>query len=339
MRIRRTLSALVAAGVAAGAGLALAPAATAAPTGTSSLAALLASDGDTFDRNWRDFDILDQAVGAVLAAKPASPVAVLADGTVPLTAFVPNDRAFQLLAKDLTHRWYGSEQEVLTALAGAVGIDAIEQVLLYHVVPGATIDSGAALASDNVALTTAQGGTFTVDVLSKRWGDRAAARPGPQRPQPVPDPRPAGPERGQRPDRARDHLRPAPRGPLSIPTVRSCQDLRMLHDLTLEGHGARLVPLADEHAEPLSAFVDDRALGGDVVPDPGHPGGRCAPRSARRTRRPGGSRSPCWTPRPERSAARRRSTTGTHGSGASRSATRTTTRAGGARRTTPRASC
>ena len=26
------------------------------------------------------------------------------------------------------------------------------------------------LASDNVALTTAQGGTFTVDVISKRWG-------------------------------------------------------------------------------------------------------------------------------------------------------------------------
>ena len=171
MRIRRTLSVLVAAGVVAGGGLALAPTATAAPpTGTSSLAALLASDGDTFDRSWRDFDILDQAVGAVLAAKPGSPVAVLADGTVPLTAFVPNDRAFQVLAKDLTHRWYGSEQEVLTALAGAVGIDAIETVLLYHVVPGATIDSSTALASDNAALTTAQGGTFTVDVLSKRWG-------------------------------------------------------------------------------------------------------------------------------------------------------------------------
>ena len=169
MRIRRTLSALVAAGVAAGVGLAVAPAASAAPpTGTSSLAALLASDGDTFDRSWRDFDILDQAVGAVLAAKPTSPVAVLADGTVPLTAFVPNDRAFQILAWDLTHRWYGSEQQVLTALAGAVGIDAIEQVLLYHVVPGATIDSGTALASDNAALTTAQGGTFKVDVLSKR---------------------------------------------------------------------------------------------------------------------------------------------------------------------------
>jgi hypothetical protein len=167
MRIRRTLSALVVAGLAAGGGLALAPAASAA-SGTSSLAALLASDGDTFDRNWYDFDILDQAVAAVLAAKPGSPVAVLADGTVPLTAFLPNDRAFQVLAWDLTHRWYGSEQQVLTALAGAVGIDAIEQALLYHVVPGVTIDSATALASDNAVLTTAQGGTFKVDVLSKR---------------------------------------------------------------------------------------------------------------------------------------------------------------------------
>jgi len=170
MRIRRTLSALVIAGLAAGGALAVAPAASAAPpAGTASLAALLASDGDTFDRNWYDFDILDQAVGAVLAAKPTSPVAVLADGTVPLTAFLPNDRAFQVLAYDLTHRWYGSEQQVLTALAGAVGIDAIEQVLLYHVIPGVTIDSAAALASDNAVLTTAQGGTIKVDVISKRF--------------------------------------------------------------------------------------------------------------------------------------------------------------------------
>ncbi|MDM7829712.1 fasciclin domain-containing protein [Cellulomonas edaphi] len=176
MSIRRFVSALAAASLATGAVVAFAPGASAtartasAPTGTTSLAAVLASDGNTFDRNWYDFDILDQAVGAVLAAKPDSPVAVLADGTVPLTAFIPTDRAFQLLAHDLTHRWYSSEQRVLTALAGAVGVDAIEQVLLYHVVPGATIDSKTALASDNAVLTTAQGGTIKVDVLSKRFG-------------------------------------------------------------------------------------------------------------------------------------------------------------------------
>jgi len=150
-------------------GTAAATTATAAPpAGTSSLAAVLASDGDTFDRNWYDFDVVDQAVAAVLEAKPDSPVAVLADGTVPLTAFLPNDRAFQLLAFDLTHRWEHTEEGVLRRVVAAAGIDAVEQVLLYHVVPGATIDSRQALRSDGARLTTAQGATFRVDVLS-RW--------------------------------------------------------------------------------------------------------------------------------------------------------------------------
>lgn len=165
MNNRRLAASVAAVALAGGAVVGLAPAASAAPT---SLAAVLAADGSGFDRNWYDFDIVDNAVGAVLAAKPGSPVAVLADGSVPLTAFLPNDRAFQVLAYDLTHRWYGSEQKVLEAIATAAGIDAVEQVLLYHVVPGATIDSATALASDGAALTTAQGGTFTVDVLSKR---------------------------------------------------------------------------------------------------------------------------------------------------------------------------
>ena len=44
--------------------------------GTASLAALLAKDGFGFDRNWNDCDIADNAVSAVLAAKPTSAVAV-----------------------------------------------------------------------------------------------------------------------------------------------------------------------------------------------------------------------------------------------------------------------
>jgi hypothetical protein len=175
MKRRRLISALAAAAVAGTTMLVSAVPASATggtvpvpPTGTASLASVLAADGDQFDRNWYDFDILDRAVTTVLTVKPGSAVGVLADGTVPLTAFLPNDRAFQLLALDLTHRWYGSEQKVFDALATAVGVDAIEQVLLYHVVPGATIDSAAALDSDGASLTTAQGGTFTVDVISRR---------------------------------------------------------------------------------------------------------------------------------------------------------------------------
>ena len=177
MAIRRTLLTMIA-GVGTAAALVLtAPVAAAAPasvsappTGTSSLATLLAADGSGFDRNWYDFDILDNAVGAVLAAKPASPVAVLADGTVPLTAFLPNDRAFQVLGFQLTRKWYSNEADVLGALAGKLGIDTVESVLLYHVVPGATIDSDAALKSNGAVLSTALASqTIKVNVLSARF--------------------------------------------------------------------------------------------------------------------------------------------------------------------------
>jgi hypothetical protein len=148
----------------------VAPATASATTqtlGERSLAEVLTSDGNTFDRNWYDYDIVTEAVLAVLEAKPDSDVGLLTDGSVPLTAFIPNDRAFQVLVKDLTGRWYWSESRVFSELAGAVGIDAIEQVLLYHVVPDATITKRDAVRADGATLTTAQGGTFTVRVYNK----------------------------------------------------------------------------------------------------------------------------------------------------------------------------
>jgi hypothetical protein len=149
---------------------AVAPAASAhgsAPTGTRSLAAVLTSDGNRFDRNWYDYDIVTEAVLAVLGAKPTSPVGLLTDGTVPLTAFIPNDRAFQVLAHDLTGSRPRTEEQTFTALVDAVGVDAIEQVLLYHVVPGAAITKKAAVKANGAVLTTAQGGTFTVRVYNR----------------------------------------------------------------------------------------------------------------------------------------------------------------------------
>lgn len=172
MDLRHIFRRLVAVGVAGvlGAGVvAAAPARAATPTGERSLAAVLTADGNRFDRNWYDYDIVTEAVLAVLEAKPGSPVKVLTDGSVPLTAFIPNDRAFQVLVKDLTKRWYSSESKVFTKLAATVGIDAVESVLLYHVVPGATITSADALKSDGAVLRTAlPGATFTVDVRSRR---------------------------------------------------------------------------------------------------------------------------------------------------------------------------
>lgn len=159
-------AALVASGLAAG------PAAAhgkSKPLGTRSLAAVLTADKSGFDRNGRDFDILTAAVLAVLKAKPSSPVSVLADGKTALTAFIPNDLAFERLVADLqgTRRLPG-EKKAFTAVAG-LGINTVESVLLYHVVPGATIDKRAALRSDGAKLKTAAGSSITVDVTGCWW--------------------------------------------------------------------------------------------------------------------------------------------------------------------------
>ena len=125
------------------------------PKGTTSLAAVLAADGAGFDKNPFDYDILDNAVTAVLTAKPESPVGVLADGKVALTAFLPTDAAFLQLGRELLHKNFKSEKAAFTALAGALGVDTIEAVLLYHVVPGATITYAQALKANGAVLTTA----------------------------------------------------------------------------------------------------------------------------------------------------------------------------------------
>jgi Fasciclin domain len=146
--------------------VASASASTPAPLGNRSLAAVLTSDGNQFDRNWYDYDIVTEAVLAVLANKPNSPVKVLTDGTVPLTAFIPNDRAFQVLVRDLAGSTPRTERATFQAVAG-LGIDTVEAVLLYHVVPGATITKKAAVKANGAVLTTASGGTFTVKVYNR----------------------------------------------------------------------------------------------------------------------------------------------------------------------------
>ena len=142
-------------------GLTTAPA-NAAP-GTTSLAEVLAADGNKFDKNHGDFDIVDRAVRTVLAAKPDSPVAVLADGDTRVTAFIPTDRAFIRLVKDVAGTAPETEKAAFQAVAG-FGVDTVEAVLLYHVVPGVTINSKKAAESDGAELTMASGGIVTVHV-------------------------------------------------------------------------------------------------------------------------------------------------------------------------------
>jgi hypothetical protein len=154
---------------------ALVPAATASAddhsgdTGGRSLTALLAQDGSRFDSNQWDYDILDKAVRTVLSAKPGSAVGVLADGDTALTAFAPNDRAFRLLATDVTGTSHRSERAVFDDLASGLGVDTIEAVLLYHVVPGATISYRDARRADGASLETAlDGASISVAVRDGR---------------------------------------------------------------------------------------------------------------------------------------------------------------------------
>ncbi|SNT49398.1 Uncaracterized surface protein containing fasciclin (FAS1) repeats [Asanoa hainanensis] len=167
MRLLRTVA--VAAAAIVTSALVAAPADAHGKVGTRSLAAVLTADTSGFDRNGGDYDILTAAVLAVLEAKPASAVGVLTDGSTALTAFIPNDRAFQTLVADLQHaKRLPSERASFTAVAG-LGIDTVEAVLLYHVVPGATITRKAALKADGAVLTTAAGSTIKVDVYGWWW--------------------------------------------------------------------------------------------------------------------------------------------------------------------------
>jgi hypothetical protein len=176
MKLRRSIALSVAAGAAilmaapsAASAASAAPSAP-APTGTRSLAAVLTANGNgQFDGNPFDYDIVTQAVLAVVGAKPKSPVSLLTKGDVALTAFLPPDFAFRDLVRQLTGKTVASEQDVFNAVAG-LGIPTVEAVLLYHVIPGATITSKDAVNADGAKLTTALGSTITVDVIAKWLG-------------------------------------------------------------------------------------------------------------------------------------------------------------------------
>jgi hypothetical protein len=164
---RKTVAALAAASMAVVPAVALAPGAQAAE-GTS-LADVLAADAKpngtpSYDDSKRDFDILFGAVQAVLGAKPDSPVSVLAKPSVRLTAFIPNDGAFIRTAGGLgiTAK---NERRLVTKLAKTFGVDGVEQVLLYHVVPGKKLTAAKVLtAGDGTVLTMGNDETTTVKI-------------------------------------------------------------------------------------------------------------------------------------------------------------------------------
>ncbi|GAB3024570.1 hypothetical protein GCM10011376_10120 [Nocardioides flavus (ex Wang et al. 2016)] len=163
----RRVPAILAASALALGTMAAAPAASAKAVGEDSLAGLLTSDGNNFDKNKNDFDIVTEAALAIVGAKPESPVAILADGTKRATVFAPTDQAFRLLVKDLTGQTIKSEKKIFDALVELAGVDTIETVLLYHVVPGKTLTSKKVLKANNAKLMTAAGETVKVKVRMK----------------------------------------------------------------------------------------------------------------------------------------------------------------------------
>lgn len=168
MRLRHRLIAVsVAASLAAAPLVMFSTAANASP-GTKSLASVLLKDttksgNPKFDDNGKDFDILTAAVLAVLADDPGSPVGVLTDGDVTLTAFLPTDNAFKLTGNvlDISAR---NEERLASKYVDALGVSGVEAVLLYHVVPGAKINAKAAAEADGVELETALGQSIEVNV-------------------------------------------------------------------------------------------------------------------------------------------------------------------------------
>ncbi len=172
MRIAKSFAAMATVGVLAAGAVAVAPAASATSPelGTKSLAKVLGNDlvpGNGFDKNWEDYDIVREAIDAVIATKgvDGTPVAVLADGTVPVTAFIPNDRAFRKLIKNVTGDKLSTEKKTFNAVAG-LGIDTVETVLLYHVVAGATLSSIDAVVANGASIETALGADFGIKVAS-----------------------------------------------------------------------------------------------------------------------------------------------------------------------------
>lgn len=170
MTSTRLTTRLAAAGtaVALAGGLALTASPAEAAPGNRSLATVLAADGNRFDGAWNDFDVLDRAVRTVLAARPDSDVGVLTQGRTALTAFLPTDRAFRKLVHEITGERPATERQTFRAVA-SLGVDTVETVLLYHVVPGSTITYRQAKQADGTVLTTAaDDAPVTVQVANGR---------------------------------------------------------------------------------------------------------------------------------------------------------------------------
>lgn len=101
-----------------------------------SLLDVLLQDRSGPDKDSADQDLLLAAVQKVLTAEPGSPVAVLTDPTVELSAFLPDDAAFRSGIEALVPGRVPNERAAANRLRNNLSVEEVEAVLLQHVVLG-----------------------------------------------------------------------------------------------------------------------------------------------------------------------------------------------------------
>ena len=97
------------------------------PAPAPTLADVLLSDGNQFDANPFDYDIVTEAVLLF-----PDLVAAASDPNAELTVFLPNDWAFRKLVADLTGRWPLREQAVFDAVAALGTRDRRDRAAVPH---------------------------------------------------------------------------------------------------------------------------------------------------------------------------------------------------------------
>ena len=127
-----------------------------------------------FAYDYFDIDMMEAAHGRAPAVATGA-TSTLA-GLDQFTLFAPNDRAFEVLAKDLgllprNYRFGRTidEDMIFTKLLDGLGAETITQVLLYHVYAGGKATGADVLGGSRyTSLPMANGQTLGVAVLSKR---------------------------------------------------------------------------------------------------------------------------------------------------------------------------
>lgn len=144
----------------ASAAIALAVAFAAPVAQADTLAEILLSDGDMFDNNQNDFDIVTEAVLATGLGAAAN--------EMELTAFLPTDKAFRILVEDLYGFSIKNEEALFNAIVANLGVEAVTEVLLYHLVSGTYLASDVVGAGDGAMIPTLLGPEVTLDFRGKR---------------------------------------------------------------------------------------------------------------------------------------------------------------------------